>query len=493
MKDKYTFIELLPMFRKRAGLTQAQLAAKLGVHRNTVLAWENGKQPPGSRNMVLDLADTLELDQADTDRLLLALNYVLEHFTPTPPPNAAAESAGSTSRSAPLEKWDVFISHASEDKETIARPLAKALEAKGLRVWFDEFTLSVGDRLRRSIDRGLANSRYGIVILSPMFFAKEWPQKELDGLTQREERGEKVILPVWHNITAAQIRAYSPILADRIAVLSDRGLDYVVAELLRAMGVGPNTPNLVRILLPIEMDLVRIPAGEFLMGSDPAQDGEAKENEQPQHLVYLDEYCIGKYPVTNAQYSIFVEAGKHRAPGHWFRGKLPTGLEEHPVVDVSWNDATAFCQWLAKESGGGIRLPTEAEWEKAARGTDGRIYSWGNQPPDGTRCNYGRNVGGTTTPVGQYPAGISPYGVWDMSGNVFEWCSDWYDKTVYQTRADNVTRSPTGPGAGVYKALRGGPWWIDREFVRCASRDKNDPGYWADFCGFRVASGPFQS
>ena len=123
----------------------------------------------------------------------------------------------------PPTEWDVFISHASEDKETIARPLAKALEAKGLRIWFDEFTLSVGDRLRRSIDRGLANSRYGIVILSPMFFAKEWPQKELDGLVQREERGEKVILPVWHNITAEQIRAYSPTLADRIAVSSSQG------------------------------------------------------------------------------------------------------------------------------------------------------------------------------------------------------------------------------------------------------------------------------
>lgn len=131
--------------------------------------------------------------------------------------------------------WDVFISHAWEDKESFARPLAKALEAEGLRVWFDEFTLRVGDRLRRSIDHGLANSRYGIVILSPHFFAKEWPQKELDGLAVREVSGGKVILPVWHNITADQVRRYSPTLADRVAVSSSHGLEYVVAELLRVV------------------------------------------------------------------------------------------------------------------------------------------------------------------------------------------------------------------------------------------------------------------
>ncbi len=131
--------------------------------------------------------------------------------------------------------WDVFISHAWEDKDSIARPLAKALQAAGLRVWFDEFTLRVGDRLSRSIDLGLANSRYGVVILSPSFFAKEWPQKELAGLVTREDDGSVVILPVWYNITAQQIRRYSPSLADRVAAIADNGLDQVVADLLRAI------------------------------------------------------------------------------------------------------------------------------------------------------------------------------------------------------------------------------------------------------------------
>lgn len=131
--------------------------------------------------------------------------------------------------------WDVFISHAWEDKEALARPLAKALEAAGLRVWYDEFTLKIGDKLGRSIDRGLANSRYGIVILSPNFFAKEWPQKELSGLVTREVDGSVVILPVWHNLSAEDVRRYSPSLADRVAANSDRGINQVVHELLRVL------------------------------------------------------------------------------------------------------------------------------------------------------------------------------------------------------------------------------------------------------------------
>lgn len=134
--------------------------------------------------------------------------------------------------------WDVFISHASEDKPFVGK-LASALKQKGLQVWYDEFTLTVGDSLRRSIEQGLVRSRYGVVVLSPNFFAKEWPQWELDGLAALEiPSGRKVILPVWHNITANEIRKYSPLLADRIAVSSNRGLTRVVTELLRAMEPG---------------------------------------------------------------------------------------------------------------------------------------------------------------------------------------------------------------------------------------------------------------
>lgn len=132
-------------------------------------------------------------------------------------------------------KWDVFISHASEDKNDIARPLASALSKRGMRVWFDEFTLVLGDSLRQSIDHGLRNSRFGIVILSPWFFKKDWPQKELDGLVSLERRSRKVILPIWHNVKYADVLKYSSILAGKLAVSSSVGLEKVVEELLKAI------------------------------------------------------------------------------------------------------------------------------------------------------------------------------------------------------------------------------------------------------------------
>jgi hypothetical protein len=132
-------------------------------------------------------------------------------------------------------EWDVFVSHASEDKEAIARPLVLALQNGGLKVWFDESAMAVGDSLRESIDRGLARSRFGVVVLSPHFFAKHWTRQELDGLAAKEVGGVKVILPVWHDVDHATVLRHSPLLANRIGALSHRGVNVVAAELLRAM------------------------------------------------------------------------------------------------------------------------------------------------------------------------------------------------------------------------------------------------------------------
>jgi len=154
-------------------------------------------------------------------------------------------------------EWDVFICHASEDKEEFVRPLATALQERGLNVWFDELTLTVGDSLRRSIDQGLAHSKFGVVVLSKNFLQKEWPQKELDGLFAREIEGVKIILPVWHNITAEEIRKYSPMLADRLATNSDAGIDNVVADLMRAVGKNgpPAAPRQTEIPPPSEAQI----------------------------------------------------------------------------------------------------------------------------------------------------------------------------------------------------------------------------------------------
>ena len=169
------------------------------------------------------------------------------------------------------------------------------------------------------------------------------------------------------------------------------------------------------------------------MGSDPKVDKGADGDEQPQRKVYLDGYWMGQTPVTNAHYAAFVKATGRLALRHWSDGKIPPGQEQHPVIYVSWEDAAAFCAWASQLTGRKVRLPTEAEWEKAARGTDGRKYPWGNSDPTGSRCNFAdrntdfrwrdKNVDDgyrNTSPVGHYPAGASPYGLLDMAGNVWE-------------------------------------------------------------------------
>jgi len=135
--------------------------------------------------------------------------------------------------------WDLFISHACEDKADVAEPLANMFIERGLKVWFDKFTLTVGDSLRRKIDEGLAESRYGLVILSKNFFQKEWPQKELDGLVAREDGKQKRILPVWHTITKQEVLGFSPMLADRLAVSTSEGLQRVVEQIMRAVQSKP--------------------------------------------------------------------------------------------------------------------------------------------------------------------------------------------------------------------------------------------------------------
>jgi hypothetical protein len=169
---------------------------------------------------------------AEDQRFLL--EWVTAEKQGLPPPPSTRPIPSMTLSST----WDVFVSHASEDKEKFAKPLVQALQQRGVKVWFDAFTLTVGDSLRRSIDRGLAQSRFGIVVLSEAFFQKHWPQLELDGLVARESAGVKVILPVWHGIDEKRVRIYSPMLADRVAVSSAMGLDHVVQQLLQVIKPG---------------------------------------------------------------------------------------------------------------------------------------------------------------------------------------------------------------------------------------------------------------
>jgi len=186
-------------------------------------------------------------------------------------------------------------------------------------------------------------------------------------------------------------------------------------------------------------EMVLIPAGEFIMGSKDYNNG------KPQRRVYLDAYYIDVYPVTVAQYRRFCKETKREMPSSPSWG----WIDNHPIVNVSWNDAKAYCDWAGK------RLPTEAEWEKSARGTDGRKYPWENEW-DARKCRCSRNNwgdAGSTSPVGSFPQGISPYGVYDMAGNVWEWCNDWYNDNYYKVAP---LRNPKGPKGGNWRVLRGG-------------------------------------
>lgn len=260
----------------------------------------------------------------------------------------------------------------------------------------------------------------------------------------------------------------------------------------------PPKPKLemLTITKPFKMELVRVPAGEFLMGSDPAKDKDAGKNEQPQHKVNLPKFYISKYPVTNAQYAAFLKKTGHKAKEEWikeglfsFSIRFPSGDENYPATFVTWYDAVAFCRWLTQKSGYTIRLPTEAEWEKAARGADGQIYPWGNDW-DQTRLNSSEGRPGQIMPVGHYsPQGDSPYGAADMAGNVWEWCSTLWVEKAYPFQVQDEWQKDYLDRSGV-RVVRGGSWLDDLNYTRCACRDGQLPDYWFDYGGFRVVVSP---
>jgi len=252
--------------------------------------------------------------------------------------------------------------------------------------------------------------------------------------------------------------------------------------------------------LLFEPQMLLIPAGKFLMGSTPEQavqaikDGTDKkwaEWEQPQHEVELSEYFIGKYPITNTQYQAFVQETKNRPPSGWDGENYPIEKSDHPVVNVSWADAQAYCKWLSQKTGKQYRLPTEAEWEKAARGGDGRIYPWGDVF-DPQKANIIETKIGNTTPVGQFSqaGGDSPYGCADMVGNVWEWCADWFYEKEYKNRSSQAVKDPPGPWNGDARVRRGGTWGSNRDFARCACRHGAVADYIGHNLGFRLALSP---
>jgi formylglycine-generating enzyme required for sulfatase activity len=251
--------------------------------------------------------------------------------------------------------------------------------------------------------------------------------------------------------------------------------------------------------------VARIAAGEFVMGADDGEDDEC-----PPHRAYIDDFAIGVYPVTNGEYAQFVRETSHPWPGirtlplmvsgagesdfrmlaaayFWNNGTPPEGRDAHPVTLVGFDDAVAYCAWLARKIAMAVRLPTEAEWERAARGgLEGRRFPWGDTI-DAACAHFlphaSAKAQGGTAPVGSYPP--NAFELYDMAGNVWEWVSDWYSPDYYE-RAQYI--NPQGPDSGLLRIVRGGAWVSDEErYLECAHRHTVPPDSYAYSIGFRIA------
>jgi formylglycine-generating enzyme required for sulfatase activity len=395
----------------------------------------------------------------------------------------------------------VFISHAEEDAD-FAHRLAEDLKRLGVQVWIAPESILPGESWVDAIERGLSESSHVVIVLTPA--ALQAPGVKM-------ERDIAITLALQDRIKVISLRVKPcevPLVLSRYQMILAFQEDYEAGfrQLARVLGLSVTpaesalpprrapqsvpvpeaaSPTVVEQRQPFEPELIHVPAGEFLMGSDPNKDKEARSDEQPQHRLHLPDYAIAKTPVTNAHYLAFVQDTGRSKPEHWKRGKPRKGKEDHPVVNVSWDDAVAYCNWLAETTGKGYRLPTEAEWEKAGRGADGRIFPWGNDPPDEERCNFGKYVGGTT-PVGQYsPKGDSPYGCVDMAGNVWEWTLGVYKEYPYDPKDGREIPEASGP-----RVLRGGASGSDEGDVRCAPRNWFSPDLRNGYVGFRVVLAP---
>ena len=234
--------------------------------------------------------------------------------------------------------------------------------------------------------------------------------------------------------------------------------------------------------------MIVIPAGSFPMGV-PDGDRDGGRDEYPRHEVFVDTFAIDKFEVTNGLYLAFVKSTGHRVPQNpknptrnlWQGDSITDSLVDRPVINVDWFDADAYCTWAGK------RLPTEAEWEKAAKGTSDRRFPWGNVEPTAKHLNYNQRWIGEKTlmPVGSYEAGKSPFGVYDVAGNVWEWVNDWYDAQYYEK---SPRKNPQGPKTGSKKVIRGAGWQNETPTVRIFTRVESDPTVRNESTGFRCAA-----
>ncbi len=398
----------------------------------------------------------------------------------------------------------VFISHAHED-EIFARRLATDLQAEGWTVWLAPDSIQPGETWVEAINRGLEESGYYLLVQTPAAAASPWVVTETNVAIGLEHQRQMRFIP----LDVAPSRPPPLWTAYQNVPFRNnylRGLEHLLARLqgrpprpwptsgatngngtyAKSGDAGERSFADRRLHERTRVELVRVPAGNFPYGARNPEPG----RELAQRVIHLHEFWIGAGPVTNAQFARFVEATHYRTTAeekgyarvwgsgrwqdveraYWRRPEGPRSNVDdrlhHPVVSVSWLDAQAYCEWA------GLRLPSEKEWEKAARGTDGRCYPWGNDAPTPDRANFNQRHG-RATPPGQFsPAGDSPYGVADLAGNVWEWTAGWFDAA----------------GGAAARVVRGGAWPSEAHLLRATYRLDVDPLLRFNTLSFRVCA-----
>jgi formylglycine-generating enzyme required for sulfatase activity len=390
----------------------------------------------------------------------------------------------------------VFLSYAAEDRDFV-EPVSLALRAQGHRVFFDRDELPAGEeydgRIRRAIEtsdllvfmlspNSLESDSYALTELSIAQKSWEHPAGRLLPVVLRPVSLERVpayvravtFLEPQGNVAASVADAVHRVARSRWRKqLKRAAMAAAAVSVAIALGYIFRSTWLGRIKT-VGKDgapVVFIPAGKFTMG-----DGE----DSPLREVYLDGFAIDRYEVTVSRYGKFLETtGGLKPPDHWDEA---AGDDNFPIVGVNWHDADAYCRWAEK------RLPTEAEWERAARGDDGRKYPWGDDEPTVERANFGKNSDRVykdgLVPVDGRAAGASPYGILDLAGNAAEWVADWYREGF----APGDARNPKGPDSGQGKVIRGGGWRDPPDRLRSSRPMYAKPEHRSDDVGFRCAA-----
>jgi formylglycine-generating enzyme required for sulfatase activity len=390
---------------------------------------------------------------------------------------------------------DIFISYASQDRDRIGA-LVEALEARGWSVFWDTALLP-GETWLGKISSELDAARCVVVVWSKGSIGSHWVHEEAGEGQRRKILVPAMIDPVtiplgFRSFQAANLVGWNGAAGHGELEKMLRAIERHVP--LAAKAVAAVAGGSVVLPAPSEDNLVTIPAGTFWMGAQKTDkngrnyDPQAEDRESPVHQVTFKDFRIARFPVTVREFAGFQEDGGYQVERYWSAGGFgivgwPDNWDDQlknpqrPVVGVSWFEASAYCAWA------GLRLPTEAEWERVARGPHSTRYPWGNEPPlDESRANYNRKIG-HPTPAGQYPAGRSVEGVDDLLGNVWEWCSDWY--ADYR---EGSQVNPAGPEKGGWRVLRGGCLFVNPRCVRVSFRNDFEPAARGNLIGFRCAA-----